>query len=1132
MDGWTSAGGRPLADLGVALDGTELVRDITGRGGAQLVLLAEIAWPWLEGRPVIRIDRRERNDYVEMRCVGRQRATLGPEGLQCIATLRPRVYELSDSDVIREFLGGRWVYSFDVRATVREVLERFVFTNLVSDRLDGIVLGSVLETEPLQWAWKRQTRGELLEQVLDRGVCEPRWSYRPDGREQLDLVSDLGIEAEIVPLRYGDRLARLGINEDTQALPTLYRLAGDAVTPDSEAASFAENAWRVASVGAPSGGLVAVELREITGTRSPILQDGMWAGHPALRLDPCWLQRAEGLVRMPIEASSASASTVTVAAAQAPAVGEIVSLVADGIGTPLELIPLPASIARWGYAVGDQEVPGGRPERQYLVNAGHENGLTGWEAFGFVPATGVAVQRDEMGVSFSFRANGSRAGGTGTGTPMLVDGITPPGRRILAHDRITQEGWSSALTAAAIPDANGALSVPLASGLPAPMADNDAIRMRRLETAALAIVAGTPHSSGRLHLDVGNAALAQRLAAFARCDRYGGGAPGDLRLVGPSGERFDGNLVALDIHEDDAEVLVARYAAYGAGAEYPPIVALGTNVQVVSAHRLRIYTADHTMTGTLLFDFVRHGGGVNLPEWLWHPGGGSVLRFIGTIVGGGVFAGAPYLEADLIGAPAALDFVGLTGAVAGVPLFDGEGRWIGNEQRIYVYGDAWAGSCALTWLRETRTMRVSGAHSGGATTLNLKPIAALATHNWSGADTLHTPDRSFVVGGIGTWLADGTVSVPCTVPGGVTVRAGTRVWSGWHGVGPADAWMVVAATVVGPASAILVRGGDRYPSAWDGVSTAPTALYRVPSETVFELDGNVLEVASTVTSDGSGAASLVLTAPNGAPVPNDALLHITRPVVLGPTDRQTGGLLRLMCAVGGSGEIFGFTPGWRSPQCWFHVMPGATRTITLRSQFRLSMADWYAGEGPSCAIEDAALQILGWGALGDDGILIDTEAGTVTVIAQAVISASGWYRARLCGGPTSDASKWVLHDESMFYAGDAKDAPYTRDSYPSKMLLRCAPLFDERAQPRVQDSVDIEELSTMFAAAIGLTGMIPPLVLGGRVHIEELDRLERLTTIVERPGVPVARVEIGQVGRDGARLLGETVLAGNVGGVR
>lgn len=225
---------------------------------------------------------------------------------------------------------------------------------------------------------------------------------------------------------------------------------------------------------------------------------------------------------------------------------------------------------------------------------------------------------------------------------MLVDGITPPGRRILAHDRITQEGWSSALTAAAIPDANGALSVPLASGLPAPMADNDAIRMRRLETAALAIVAGTPHSSGRLHLDVGNAALAQRLAAFARCDRYGGGAPGDLRLVGPSGERFDGNLVALDIHEDDAEVLVARYAAYGAGAEYPPIVALGTNVQVVSAHRLRIYTADHTMTGTLLFDFVRHGGGVNLPEWLWHPGGGSVLRFIGTIVGGGVFAGAPY----------------------------------------------------------------------------------------------------------------------------------------------------------------------------------------------------------------------------------------------------------------------------------------------------------------------------------------------------------------------------------------------------------------------------------------------------------------------------------------------------------
>jgi hypothetical protein len=1114
----------------VLLDGTELRSEVSERGVSQIALDTALAWDAIDGSPVVRITRHDRGDYVERRVMGRQRATLGAAAFVALAQLHPRLMDFADADLVREFTGGRWVYAFDITGTIRELLQRLVFTNMTEDGLSGIVLGSAPDVVRYPIKFNRWTRLQVLDELLRLSFGELVWSYRPDGLEQLDIVEDRGADAPWVPLAYGDRLARLDLDEDWQDVCTAYRLAGIQATPDGPQASFAENAWRVASVGAPSAGYVQVELREIDGTRSPILQDGMWASHPLIGVPACYVQRANGVTRSAVTASSKSASTVRLAAATAPVVNEIVKLVANADGDDLELIVLPEAVARFRRKiVGDQDVPGMRPERQYLLNGGHEDGLTGWTPVN--GGVGVAAHRTELGREIVCRANGTRPPGTGTGTPLAVDGLTPITDRLLQGLILTQDGWSSAVDESVVPDEDGALLIPLASPTTADHDDGAHVTLERRETVTASIAEATPRVGGTLFLNVGDAALAQRLASFARLDTISSsdGVPvvtlGDVRLVGPAAETFNGELKALDVHEDDEEVVVARYSGFGGSASPPTAVVGCSNFAVLSAHQLRLYVSNNAVAGSCVVDIQHSYGGSNIPAWMYRPNGGLVLAVIGTVVATGTYVGTPYVDIEIIGAPAAMDLTGLVGYVVS---YAGEGF----AQYARFYDEHWAGSAALTWLRETRQLELDGDHANGSTALLFRPIAAIARRDWTSADELHTSLGDFDVTGPVSWNDDGTALVPCVIPSGVTLPALIKVWANWIGSGASDALLCVAEEVVGPASAVLLRGGDRFPNDWAGTTSPAMSVYLVTTDARVSVPGNTLVVAATVAANGSGQANVVLASANVHEVPNDAILRGKYPVMQRTGDREDGDYLRLLCATGSEGEPTESTPGWQSPLCYFRVPVGSTRTITDLSQFRLSMADWYAGQGPSVAIFSEAGERLAWAALGEDGITVEVEPGIIVVPVQAVINVSGRYAVRVYGGASDVLDRWCMHDQSMFYMGDATDAPYTRGSYPSEGLLRCARLFEERATARFSDVLEVEEFSTMAAAAMRRAGMVPPLVLGGRVQEQSTGRVSRVTAIVARPDVRVSRIEIGQVMPNGARILGEAALAADVGGLR
>ncbi len=1251
---WTSAGGRAEDDLGFALEGSEYRREIGDRSAITLVLDRHIAWELVKDRAIVRVTFEDRT-WREFRCMSRRRATLGPEGQRCTVQAYPRIYDLADSDLVRETVGGREVFTFDVNLTLAEYGTRFLLANQTADQLQGIVLGpfaTLPQRIPLQWT--RLTRGELLDRLLAASFGELVWRIREDGLEELDIVADTGIDATEVPLCYGDRLADHGLEEDWSDVATVFRLAGEAPVPEAERASFAENAWRVTATEALSGGRVALTLREISGVRAPILEDGQWAAHPELGLPARYVQRADGITRREILGSSAANGTIIVSAGGAPTVGERVCIVATSAGDPLELLELPQSIARYGRVVADLIVPGGRGERQYAVNAGHEDGITGWAPVN--GGVGVDFPRPEMGQTITGAANGSRAAGTGTGTPFALKGLGA-GRAVRQTDRLIVEGAVCELAANAVSNPDSTIDLTLESpGLPGSYADGAEITLVREDQRTLEVAIELPRGGLNYVVDGTNVA---ELIDYS--------ATNDLQITGPNGEQYlpdtgaDVRVYRWPGVADRCVLQVGNGGWTGGPAESPLGLHAISAVSVVSALRLAC-TLDPTWQSGVLHGvggFVTINVNISgpealveaLPPWLRRPlGAGFQLTAQVVSNTGGV------VTIDVVGVPAGTTFVGLSLTPRGnwypllpdPPLVSALTSW----QSTFEVGEEFE----VIRRKERRTLLFDGSHSLGDTSITLRPLltqlAQLARRDWLSTDTVYTrrtlsahvqitafddvtleatintanstldeidsADRDnitilwipataialelTVVGGMppglitqwpwrvvsiagsvmqlavdlaslagmfgvpqfditidsitdlgggsrtitalwtredsyplsstASWNSDGIAALPITVPSGRTLQAGQPLWANWL-PGSDTPLLAVSTTVVGPASSVSVRGDCAYRRSWDGVSAAALAVYRVfATGTVLDVPGDVLVAAATVIANGSGEAAVPLVSANTNAIAADAVVRIERPVMLRPTDRQTGSLMRLTCAVGGTGQPTSSSPGRQPALQDVRVPTGSTAIITVRAAFRLSVGDWLAGEGPVVALVNESGTILGWSALGDDGVLIDTEAGQVMLTAQASIAQSGRYGFRVYGGPASDLTRWVMHEESMFYVGASTSAPYTTDSYPSQMLLAARRAIGERTLPRISDTLTVEDLAARYADALGLAGLVPPLVIGGRVHIEPEDRRARITVIVSRPGTPIADVQIGQVYRDSSRLLADAALAAGVRGLR
>jgi hypothetical protein len=116
----------------------------------------------------------------------------------------------------------------------------------------------------------------------------------------------------------------------------------------------------------------------------------------------------------------------------------------------------------------------------------------------------------------------------------------------------------------------------------------------------------------------------------------------------------------------------------------------------------------------------------------------------------------------------------------------------------------------------------------------------------------------------------------------------------------------------------------------------------------------------------------------------------------------------------------------------------------------------------------------------------------------------------------------------MLYLGEAPDAPYTTGSFASQLMLAVLRRLRQESEPRITDQLTVQEVLASQALALGMSpALIPTFVEGGRVHLEDWDRVVRITAITETESSGVAAIEVGQTPRDGWRLLGETALRAN-----
>jgi hypothetical protein len=1197
MSTWLSAGGIAVADLGPCDPARSSIRfELGARGEARFELHTDIAYDLVANRAVIRVDL-EDGTWHEFRVNRRGRPTRGVEANRCSVVAKPRIFDLSDSDLVREVLGGRSIYTFNLNLTIAAAWARLVAPNASTDRLAGIALGEVQYPAPVPLTFTRWTYGQLLQGWLDATKLELQWRRSADGMtEYVDFLEQVGSSAPTVPLFYGGQLQDHGLEEDYDALFTVARIVGEPPSADSEAATIGENAWRVASSRPLGGGRFAVELRELYGSRSPVVQNGQFAAHGDIGLPARFLQFADGITRTEILDAFAESGEVVVAMLP-PSGDPHVSIVADAAGTALETIELPDAVRKYGYVVGDVPIDGARGERQYLRNGGHEQGLTAWSAVNGGAA--AEIRRNELGVTVTAAADGARAAGVGPGTPFAVRGLAPNVGRVIRGDELRVGGAVLPITVDAIPNTTGVLTLSLgAPGLPGNFPDGHPFLLLRRETRTLtldgvqnpfnpylvfrdtntdgmfAANAGTLDSAvGGFFVQPGNQATVNNYedaplrAGRIRVTVQGTSMRGALNWATYQADAFvmSGVNFSYTVGASTGTLTFVSMAAQVGGGNSTIVV--GSVIRYISQNsnfaHLRVTAIDGTTYTVATLD------GGPIPGW---SGLGSyeicnvlladgstwtytAIRETRTVLcNGPVTAGAVSLPCKAQANIAtrnwvATDTINMTRAVSGTLAVTGITSTVGYEdefgnpilgmQAVVTYDAAtstvddltgggvdWSFGDVLFDLGSTGRWRLASIGGGSATLENYDlwytptPFTTpqTASASWVKTDT-------YALTGTASWGTNGrvTLTLASAIPAGRSYARGLPVGSNW-----VSGFLRLHAARSGGANTVELFGHDAFFSNTAPSSPSRGALYRVTaSGSTMPIPGDTLYAQGTVTADALGEALVPLQAANVNVIADGAPITITRPQLVASTEPQTGSVLRLFCQVGGvTGEPSSSTPGWGHELARFNVPVGSTRQITALSVFGLSVFDWMAPQGPVVAIVDSAGNILGWSALGEDGALIEVAPGVVALQTRAVIATGGQYTVRVYGGSPTSYTRWCVHVRTMLFQGEADDVPYTRESYASLLQLTGTRALVEGARPRVTDTVTVTEFLALHAQALGVSPtLLPRITLGGLVHIEDVDRIARVTAMTRRSGTSDSEIELGTVGPDGGRLLGATALA-------
>jgi hypothetical protein len=910
---------------------------------------------------------------------------------------------------VRETRGAEVVLAFNPPPlTVSEVLTRYVLTNLADDGLAWLSAGTIEFGQTITLpAFTSARRGEILTTIEQLTGCEITLRR---------LSADAGYAIDVLTRRASTREAVLfevpGTAQAIQRTGDLLQSATAVLPIGADERPMGEVDW---IGGTPSGaGPFWIPLTDPAGGAAPIWEDDQFVG--------AYLALPNGST-LAITDSRASDSAVQVASLGTYAAGQRVVLWENTTGRPLSVIRSPAAVASSrGLVVAQVRVTGARSERTLNTNGDFTAGVSGWTT---TSQAATEIPRDELGVTRTGASNAFRAAGTGTGTPMPVTGF-PANSWLRRGDRLIVDGVTLTVTADAVPNTSGALTLTVSPGLPAAYADDTPLTMTRVEVRALQLdgtitwaaysafpggtttltfkdintdgLQGTPNVDGLLttltHTPTGGFFTGTTWGYVT--GNAGKATFGPTGFSGTPPTAFnDGDACVLTVPRETRTLrLDGAYLLGATSLTFKPVTALARR--------------DWTTSDTL---FVRRSLSTTALITAFNSGtyvatittGSSTIDDVASADRDGIARfdiSRDNIDVDLT----------ITGGFGSAP---SSYPWIVQS----ISGSNMTLELDLAWIQawygaDGVTLNSVTLNTGWPVTL---------TANWSVVDT-------YPVTSTASWGANGRATVPISIPSGRTISRGTFLYSNWVGGGSSGAEsqgptpLLCHTSVTGVASSVVVLGLDNYRTTWDGITSETTGVYRVfggtgTSRFVVATASEVV-VGTSLQLNGSGAGSVTLYAANTDAIANGAILTVTRPTLLLSDDRTTGSGFRLMHAPGTPTFT---TPYAQATTATVTVPAGESRVV--RGVATINVRPGTIAPG-SLAV---ALVDLTRGVLLASGTVESTTTPTaltrVIVSATAVLTGTALVALRVYGGSLSDWTIWHYLTGAWWYVAPSVDDP-------------------------------------------------------------------------------------------------------------
>lgn len=1129
---YSAAGGQRLGTL-VLVEGTERTR-LDGNETTTLTVGRQ-RWLDLGGdvRMVVRVVWPD-GSIVERRISQVETTDTSPT---TDLTLTPVFADLASGGPILRVVAGRVATRVAGELDVVTALATYVVPHSAATRL-GMVLGEVEKNPVVQFELDAPTPAAFLLDLFDKAKLEMEIVRTSDTVWTLHGRARRGSTVPALRITEARNQARLALAVDEQQLATVVVPFGDADS-NGDRATIATARWQVAGVLA--GGWV--QLRDPdNASRTPILVDTQWQG--------AYVRDRSG-VNEQILNSRASDGAVQLASTTGLGIGSRVFLASDPAGTPLVEV-YDASAVGSRRRVVPLTLSGVRGDANEIRNGRFADGLTDWGAANpTTPPSFVEIPRSELGVTRNAQADGARAANIGTGTPFAVKGL-PANSFVRQWAELRVGGATLQVSADAIPDIGGGLTLSVTPGLPGAYVDDTPFTLIRREQRTLLLDGAQSVLLTRLRFQDSNT---------------------DGLLVGLSG------TVTAAVGGWVSFPLTLRYATPGvqAGAlvmEQPNLTvpALSTLPLFFNVQSATVPTPTGATTATLPFGGSSSAITVGTTRLRYRFTNNELCVCRVTANSGGILT----LELE---SHAAFNTPN--------PTFSGGFYQYEASDQVLANGSTWT----LDITRETRTLRCNGPQTAGALSVPFKAQTNITTRNWGSGDTIslnralsatlaltgvtsYTPspdgntlvvtydaatstmddlttpadwgfgDVWFDFGSGGTFRLDsiggGTASFAGSGGSPTTPQTATASWAkvdtyaltgsaSWGANGrvtlnlaspvptgrsyarglPVNANWVTGAmrlhvALSAGATSVQLAGVDFFVTGSDPAASLRGAVYRIPATvSTIPIPGNTLYAASTTQANGSGVASIPLVAANPNAIANNEAVTIVTPQMLRPSDPTTGSVVRLTSAAGGGSHpsISVLTTLTGVPVT---VPAGTTVPVTVFVTLSLSAGSYSLSSQPSVALVDGAGTVLQTGGIASTNVTVAQTPTIVRVILQRTLTESATLFVRMAGR-NNDRASWITPLDAMLVIGADDDVPFVAGSWANELAIRGAEELAARRDPAVAVTLDLATLRRWSDAPDGA-----PVVVGQTVQLPALGLTRRVLTIDRSLTDPDrVRVEVG-----------------------